>query len=292
MFVPVSCTSCGKPFQVPEAALGKLAPCPWCQAVVTALPVSLPQPDPPAAPPPSQPPAPEPLSLDDAPAPVQTATATPIAPPARRAPRDEPHAPPATFKFNATTAVIGIAVVFGVMAATVFFLGYRSGRLPEADWTEFTPSDGSFTIAMPGRPTETDVDSVSEGSLAGGKRFAVRRWYTRTAVWAAYHDLEPGLAQKIPSDRGRVIAAGVLRVARDREVARLQGTITKEAEVLQGGWGIEIHLDTPDGPVIERLVLLGEGKRPRLYVFGVQGKNVTPTSPAWQRLFASFRVNE
>jgi len=37
MFVPVSCTSCGKPFQVPEAALGKLAPCPWCQAVVTAL---------------------------------------------------------------------------------------------------------------------------------------------------------------------------------------------------------------------------------------------------------------
>ena len=38
MFVPVSCTKCGKPFQVPEAALGKLAPCPWCQEVVTALP--------------------------------------------------------------------------------------------------------------------------------------------------------------------------------------------------------------------------------------------------------------
>ena len=71
MFVPVSCTSCGKPFQVPEAALGKLAPCPWCAATVTALPVSAPladaQPEPTSAP---QPPTPEPLSLDDSPAPA------------------------------------------------------------------------------------------------------------------------------------------------------------------------------------------------------------------------------
>src|SRR5262245_5356467 len=40
MFVPVNCTSCAKPFQVPEAALGKPAACPWCQNVVTALPVA------------------------------------------------------------------------------------------------------------------------------------------------------------------------------------------------------------------------------------------------------------
>lgn len=290
MFVPVSCTSCGKPFQVPETALGKLAPCPWCGAAVTALPVSVPQPDrPPADPAPSQPvaPATAPLSLDDEPAPVQKpAAAEPVAPPARRA-------VPFAFKLSATTIVVGVAVVLGVMTATIFFLGYRSGRLSETGWTEFTPADGSFTVALPGQPTESDVEPVSEGSLAGGKRYAVRRWYAGTAVWVAYNDLESGLAQKLRSDRDKVVTAGVLRVARDREVTRLRGTITKEAEVRLGaGWGIEIHLDTPDGPVVEQLVLLGEGKRPRVYAYGAQGKNVTPKSPAWQRLTASFRVNE
>ena len=40
MFVPVACSACGKPFQVPEAAVGKPAACPWCRAAVLALPVA------------------------------------------------------------------------------------------------------------------------------------------------------------------------------------------------------------------------------------------------------------
>src|ERR1700722_15244553 len=40
MFVPVACSECGKPFQVPETALAKSTACPWCQATVLALPVS------------------------------------------------------------------------------------------------------------------------------------------------------------------------------------------------------------------------------------------------------------
>jgi hypothetical protein len=280
MFVPVSCTSCGKPFQVPETALGKLAPCPWCQSVVTALPVATPQPDTPAPP--------IPLSLDDAPEPApaqKPAVATPVAPPSTPAPA-------ARSRFPVATVVAGVAIVVVVTAATVLALGYRSGRLPDADWTEFTPPDGSFTVSLPGRPTETDLEPLPEGSLGGGKRYAVRRWYARTAAWVAYHDLEPGLVKKLPDDRTRVITAGVLRVARDREVARLQGTITKEAEIrLDAGWGVEVHLDTPDGPAAIRLVLMGEGKNPRLYAVGVQGKNLTPTNPAGGRLFASFRVN-
>lgn len=284
MFVPVSCTSCGKPFQVPETALGKLAPCPWCSAVVTALPVSVPQADlqPATAP---EPLAPEPLPLDDAPAPVQKpALATPVAPP--------PQPVPARPRFSVATLAIGVAVVAVVMAATVFALGYRSGRFSDANWVEFTPPDGSFTVALPGDPTETDVEPLPEGSLAGGKRYAVRKWYVRTAAWVAYYDLEPGLVKKLPGDKNRVITAGVLRVARDREVARLQGTITKEAEFLasDAGWGIEVHLDTPDGAAIVQLVLKGEGKNPRLYVVGVQGKSLTPKSPAHGRL-GSFRVN-
>ncbi|MBN9118242.1 MAG: hypothetical protein J0I06_03625 [Planctomycetes bacterium] len=306
MFVPVTCTRCGKPFQVPETALGQLAPCPWCQATVTALPVSGPQPD---AQPASAVPASEPLSLDDAPAPAQKPLAAmPVAPQTRQRTTSDrvtaseplaatpvappgPEAPPRS-RFSAATFAIGFVLVAVVTSATVFVLGYRSGRLPEADWIEFTPPDGTFTVAMPGRPTETEVEPVPEGSLAGGKRYAVRRWYARTEVWIAYNDLEPGLTKKLTSDPSRVFAAGVLRVARDREVARLQGTITKEAEVRRdAGWGVEVHLDAPDGPTVVQLALMAEGPHPRLYVFGIQGKNVTPTSPACRRLFASFRVS-
>ena len=53
MFVPVACSQCGKPFQVPDAAVGKAVACPWCAASVLGLPVAAPQP--------------EPLSLDDPP---------------------------------------------------------------------------------------------------------------------------------------------------------------------------------------------------------------------------------
>src|SRR6266542_2174913 len=115
MFVPVTCTNCGKPFQVPETALGKLAPCPWCEAVVTALPVAAPQtqPEPQGSsqsqtaqpkvePTPAKPQAAEaPLPLDDEPppgkktqAPLPTA-AIPVAPPAKRS------------KFTLATFLIG-----------------------------------------------------------------------------------------------------------------------------------------------------------------------------------------
>lgn len=263
MFVPVSCTSCGKPFQVPEAALGQLAPCPWCAAAVTALPVSAPV----AAP---KPPAPEPLSLDDAPAPA--------------APRP---------KVRITTLVVGAAVVLAVTGLTVLILGYRTGRVSDSDWAEFTPADGSFTAALPGRPTEGDVEPVPDGSLLPGKRYTVRKWYARTAAWVAYNDLEPGMAKKLADDSRRVVAAGVLRVARDREVVRLQGTDIKEgAEVRMGdGWGAEVSMDTPNGPAVVRMVVLGTGAHPRLYVYGVQGKSVTADGPLPRRLFSSFRVN-
>lgn len=269
MFVPVSCTSCGKPFQVPEAALGQQAPCPWCAATVTALPVSAPvagSPAPVAAP---KPPAPEPLSLDDAPP-------TPPRP-----------------KVSVTTLVVGAALVLAVTGATVLVLSFRSGRVSDADWTEFTPTDGSFTVALPGKPTESDVDPVPDGSLLPGKRYEVRKWYARTAAWAAYNDLEPGMAKKLTDDGRRVVAAGVLRVARDREVTRLQGTNIKEgAEVRMGdGWGAEVSMDTPNGPAVVRLMVLGTGAHPRLYVYGAQGKSVAADGPMTRRLFSSFRVN-
>ena len=273
MFVPVSCTACGKPFQVPDAALGQLAPCPWCQAVVTALPVSAPlQPNANTT---------APLTLDDEP-PARPVTAAPAVPP-----------PAAGKTLTRATLLIGFLVVVVVMGVTLLVRGYGGGRLSADGWTEFTPADGSFTVALPGAPAEEDVGANPDGSVTGGKRYSVRGWYSKTRAWVAYTDLTPALAQKLPSDKDRVVTAGVLRVERDREVTRLNGTITKEAEMRFGSaWGVELHMDTPTGNVVERLILAGDGPRPRLYVYGVEGKNLTPTSPPCTKLFKSFRVNE
>jgi hypothetical protein len=291
MFVPVTCTNCGKPFQVPETALGKLAPCPWCEAVVTALPVAAVQQaeaQPPAQQPQAQaPPTPAkpqaadaPLTLDDEPSPTRK-TATPVSPPGARS------------KFPLATLLIGALVVVVVAAVTMIVRGYGAGRMSEVGWSDFTAPDGSFSIAMPGLPQEEDIGPNPDGSVTGGKRYSVRGWYSKTSVWVSYTDLTPALVPKLKSDTHKSIAAGVLRVERDRETARLKGTITKEAEFRRGsGWGVELHLDTPNGNVVEWLILMGEGPHPRLYAFGAEGKNLTPTSTACAKLFSSFRVND
>ncbi len=304
MFVPVTCTNCGKPFQVPETALGKLAPCPWCEAVVTALPVAAPQTQPepqgssqsqtaqPKAEPTSAKPqaAEAPLPLDDEP-PQPAAKSSPATRPTTAA---IPVAPPkARSKFTLATFLIGALLVFVVMAVTMIIRGYGAGRLSESGWIDFTPPDGSFTIALPGQPKEEDVAPNPEGSVTGGKRYSVRGWYSKGGAWVSYTDLNPALVQNLKSDTQKSVAAGVLRVERDREVARLKGTVAKEVERrLNTGWGVELHIDTPNGNAIAWLILMGDGPHPRLYSFGVEGKNLTPTSPACAKVFRSFKVND
>ena len=257
MFVPVSCSSCGKPFQVPEAALGTLAPCPWCQAVVTALPVA------------ATGEVPQPLSLD-APPPLRT-------------------------KVKPLKLLLGIALVVVVMSLTVAILGYGSGRVPESAWTRFTPPDGSCSVLLPGSPREEETNGQPTGSVMGGKRYTASGWYSRTAAWLAWNELEPSFARSTVAakDKEKVYAAAAIETERNREKARLEGTITKEVEIRFGtAWGIEVHMDTPRGKVVEWLVLVSEGARPRLYAFGIQAKNIAPDSAIVRRMFTSFQANE
>ena len=68
--------------------------------------------------------------------------------------------------------------------------------------------------------------------------------------------------------------------------------MTKEAEIRSNAfWGIEVHMDTPRGRVIEWLLVAG-GTRPRLYTYGVQATNIAPDSAIVRRMFTSFQVKE
>ena len=292
MFVPVNCTNCGKPFQVPEASLGKPAACPWCQVIVIALPVAANVPTEPTNPPADTGGSPEvSLSLDDEQQPAPRRT-----PPAPRAPRPPRPRVPLRPKMTATGVVImvvaGVVIVVAVAGLTIFALGYGSGRVPDSAWFEFTPPDGSCSVLMPGEPKVEDLPPHPAASTTGGKRYVVRNWYSRTSAWIGWGDLDPKLQESVGKDKDKVFAAAALEAERNREKSRLEGTITKEAEIrFNSAWGIEVHMDTPKGQVVEWLLLAADGPRPRLYVYGFQSRALTPDNAALRRMFTSFKVN-
>ncbi|MDY3561897.1 hypothetical protein R5W23_003326 [Gemmata sp. JC673] len=291
MFVPVGCTSCGKLFQVPEAALGQTAQCPWCQAAQPGAPPS------PAAGP-AEPPAPkwlkkytgeappvspaaatkpheqEPLSLDD--------DEAPAAPPDPRAPR---------FRLTTVAAVAGLSLA--ALLLTVAARGYGSGRVQEWFWSEYTPPDRSCSVLLPATPSEQPVDTNPDGFATGGKRYVAKGWLTRSAAWLAWNDLDPAFAKSAAADKGGRVASHALHAEVVREAARLHGTVTKEGDIQAGsGWGYEVHMDTPRGKVIEWLVVRPSGPRPRLYVYGLEATNISPDSAAVRRMFTSFQTHE
>lgn len=297
MFVPVDCSHCAKPFQVPDAALGQQTLCPWCQQVVRALPVGAPT-EAPVAPVPAPKPEPAPAAAPEpAPKPARAIPVTkPLAP--LSLDDDEPAKPAAPGPkarglLSPVAVVAGVGLSLAVMALTVAALGYGSGRVPEALWTEFTPPDGSCAVLLPGAPTEEDVEPNPAGSATGGKRYVARGWYTRSSAWLAWNELEPSFAAVVPKDKDKALTAAAVKAELEREKARLQGTVTKEAEVrFNFAWGVEVHMDTPRGKVVEWLLVTTDGPRPRLYVYGLQGTNITHDSAVVRRMFTSFKLKE
>jgi hypothetical protein len=276
MFVPVNCTNCGKPFQVPEATLGQQTPCPWCKAVVAALPVSAP-----VAPAPAPPR--EVLSLDDAEPNPPRPMSKPEAP---RAPREPLRVSPRTV----VALALGCALAAG---GTVAALRYGSGHIADSSWSAFAPPDNSFGIDLPGAPAVEGVPANPPGSVGPGTRYSVRGWYSKTTVWVAHADLDPVLAAKLKQDPDRALSAGALRAERERERARLGGTLTSEVGVrLNAAWGVELEMDTPRGTAAVWLVLVESGPRPRVYTLGAEGHGITGKSAAARRLFGSFRPSE
>jgi hypothetical protein len=186
--------------------------------------------------------------------------------------------------------VVALAVLVGGAVGTFLVRNYWLRRTADSAWAEFRPPDGSFSVPLPGLPTEELVGPSPDGSVAGGARYAVRGRRSNALVWVAYNDLPPALAEKLPADRDHVLAAGALQAERDRERVRLDGKITNEFPVrLMDAWGVELHMETAAGTVVERLILVDRGPHPRLYVFGAEAKGLTPDDPACTRPFGGFR---
>jgi hypothetical protein len=292
MFVPVACSQCGKPFQVPEAAVGKPAACPWCQAAVLALPVGAPVVAPaPTEEPPREnrsltPPAhqeqPEPLPLDDEP----PARVTPPArvrkpPPARVAP------PPPRKLWWWLAGVAGVFALVLATTATVAYLRYKQGYMTGMEWKPFTAPDGSCSLDLLGQPTE----DTAVGS--GERRYVSEGWYSGTVAWVGWRDLNQTQVQLAGTKDAWDQLAKVFDAERDRLKEKYGGTVSKDDTIkFEDPLTREVRLATPQGSaVVERMIVMHKGSRPRIYFVGMAGR-FDPGGDAVKRLFDSFRVSE
>ena len=252
MFAAVVCPECGKPFQVPRAALGEPAGCPWCEKTVSALPVAA---------------TAKPLSLDDA---VQL---------------------PSSGKNSggSRTPLAGSAVKLIVVAAVCLLVGggafvasrYGPRLFADAGWRAFAPPDGGCRVTLPAEPVEEAVPANPASPVTrGGKRFVARPRFGPAAS-IGWIDLDPEKAKVTRAE-------DAITAERDRRAAELGGTLAREAAVKDGARdGRQVEFDTPAGPWVERYVYAAEGPRPRLYVVGVTGP---ADGAAARRVLDSFRV--
>jgi hypothetical protein len=299
MFVPVECSQCGKPFQVPDATIGKSTTCPWCQATVLALAVGRqPLPDVSANTPiraglnrsvesekpetkelsgPLQLEArPEPLSLDDDPLPpTGEVPASAVSRPASRT--------------NRRTIVL--AVLFGLLLAgatttiTLGILRYKQGYVLSMEWKEFTPPDGSCGVDLLGDAKEADSDPEHSE-----RRYLSEGWYSGTFAWIGWRNLTAAQTQEATSEKGWVRFEAIFDAERDRLKGKFGGYIAREATISQNPITKELRLDGQKSTVIERMIVMPEGPRPRIYFIGMAGRRLNLDGPQVKQLFDSFRV--
>jgi hypothetical protein len=262
MFLPVSCSACGKPFQVPEATVGKPTICPWCQATVAALPVGQPAPAATA----------EPLPLDDEPPPVPLPAARLVAPATRR------------LWVRVALSLLIVSLIIAAAAATFAVLRYKQGLFIAPEWHTFTAPDGSCSADLFGHPREEND--------AGLKLFVSEGWYSGTKAWVGWRDLTQAQIQQAAGKDGWVNLKPLFAAERDRLRAQYGGSITREATRAEPPLSHEVRLEWADGRAIERMIVKPDGPRPRIYFVGIAGKNLNLESYVVARLFESFRIHD
>jgi hypothetical protein len=271
MFVPVVCSQCSKPFQVPEEAVGKQSACPWCQAAVLALPAGeqseaekYPLPE-----------SPEPLSLDDVdPSPIPAI--------------QQPSAEPSSHK-RLIRLVIGLFLMATAAATTFAILQRKQGHLISMEWQPFAPADASCQIELLGHAKEVDWNPEP-----GERRYYSQGWYSGTSAWIGWQNLTPVQAQEAAAKDGWVQYRKLFfDQERDRLKDRFGGSIAKDATIDQNPITVEVRLEGGQrGSTIERMMVIPNSSVPRIYFIGMSGKRLDLDGPEVKRFFSSFRVND
>jgi hypothetical protein len=258
MFLPVACSACGKPFQVPETAIGNQTSCPWCRAAVLALPVA-------GSPPVNPQPTVTPLSLDE-----------------------EPPAPTRSRRGRWLLLLLLVSLV--ATLATIGVLRRKEGYLTSREWRPFSPPDNSCTVQLLGRPVE---DTTAPES--GQRRYISEGWYSGTITWLGWRNLTAAEAQfaAAPEAWHNPQLTRLFEQERVWLSGRFGGYVTKDATInFKDPLTREVRLEMEDGRgrAVERMIVHATGAHPRLYFLGAVGKRLDPDGGDVKHLFESFRL--
>jgi hypothetical protein len=255
MFIPVACSQCGKPFQVPEQTVGQPTVCPWCQATVLALPIGGPE---------NSPAATEPLPLGD------------------RFPQTPSSRSPRRFTARLVRVTLIVLLAVATTLITIGVLRYKQGLFLYPEWREFVAPDGSCRIELLGRPVdESDTD---------GQRYVGEGGYSGIHAWVGWRELTPIQVELAASKDGWVSLLPIFAAERDRLKTRYGGVIVKEATRPDSPMTHEVRLLSPDRHVIERMIVRAEGARPRIYFLGLAGKGLDFEGNTVKRFLDSFQI--
>jgi hypothetical protein len=181
--------------------------------------------------------------------------------------------------------LVGVFVLVFAAGVTVAVQRQKHGHGLSWEWHPFVAPDQSCQLDLPGKAKEEqDAD-------AGEKRFTAEGWYSGVTAWVGWRDLTQIQVQVTGAKDGWVEFERVFAPERDRLKTQFGGVVTKQATTFQDRIMHEVRLDYPGGKAIERIMVMPNGPRPRVYFVGIAGK-INFDDPEIQRVFDSFRVSE
>jgi hypothetical protein len=298
MSVLLACAECGRKLTVPETALGKKVKCPSCQAQFVAA-----APDQPSAAVQAAPPRTRPDAVADR-------------PPSRRAAGEEGPARREAPKKSGSPLLLILGVLGGLLVlcagalGVVGFFFYRAANragqeaqrsladaqaavnaakdvknpmkaegIADAEWRDFAPAGGRFSVRVPGSPALTPLPGPG-----GPTKYMLQRPAENKVFVVLYSD-----APEVPSPQD--LLRRTAQLERDNLVKVSGGTAVAERDVTVGPHpGREVQVRNPAEFFVSRFVFVKSGRGGRLYQLLVGGPGINPDAGDAARFLGSFKV--
>ena len=180
-------------------------------------------------------------------------------------------------------SLLGVAVIVALGIGVLWKFGNPAAA--SASWQEYQPQDGSFTIQMPSKPTESvQKQQTPAGELQMHMSIAI---YNQSGAFiAGYADY--------PSNFTNVPAQQLLDLAAQGAVNSSGTTLVSKRNISLDGYpGVELELLPPDSmPGGGRAVTRIYWAAPRIYILFGGGTKSSDTDAAMKKYFDSFKLRK